>query len=417
MPSIIHTVTYIFLFTSLYFEVFILVTYLENRKRMKEENKLIDSFPKKYPTVSIIVPCWNEEKTVSKTLNSLLNLRYPKNNLEILAIDDGSTDGTFEVLKKFEKYPQIKIFKKENGGKHSVLNFGIENCTGQYVGCLDADSYVDPNALQNIMMYFEKDKDAVSVTPSVKIYKPENILQMMQKVEYGWGILLRKMLSYVGALYVTPGPFSIFKKDLFSKIGPYRHAHNTEDMEMAMRIQKHKLKIKNSHNAIVYTVAPNTVRKLVKQRLRWTYGFIKNVIDYKFIFFKREYGNLGIFILPMASLSIISGIYILTSIVINFLKSLMTEITKIQAIGFNFKFPEFSSLSIFSINTEIIAMLSFATFLGTLTLLYLSRKMEEGRFKFGMDLIYFLTLYTFIAPIWLARAVFKALTGAKISWR
>ncbi len=417
MPTIIHTVTYIFLFTSLYFEVFILVTYLENRKRMKEENKLIDSFPKKYPTVSIIVPCWNEEKTVSKTLNSLLNLRYPKNNLEILAIDDGSTDGTFEVLKKFEKYPQIKIFKKENGGKHSVLNFGIENCTGQYVGCLDADSYVDPNALQNIMMYFEKDKDAVSVTPSVKIYKPENILQMMQKVEYGWGILLRKMLSYVGALYVTPGPFSIFKKDLFSKIGPYRHAHNTEDMEMAMRIQKHKLKIKNSHNAIVYTVAPNTVRKLVKQRLRWTYGFIKNVIDYKFIFFKREYGNLGIFILPMASLSIISGIYILTSIVINFLKSLMTEITKIQAIGFNFKFPEFSSLSIFSINTEIIAMLSFATFLGTLTLLYLSRKMEEGRFKFGMDLIYFLTLYTFIAPIWLARAVFKALTGAKISWR
>ncbi len=417
MPDIKHFFTYLFLFTSLYFEVFILVTYLENRKRIKEENKLINQSPKNHPLVSIIVPCWNEEKTVSKTLNSLLELKYPKDRLEILAVDDGSTDGTWQVLQEFKKYPQIKIFKKENGGKHSVLNFGIENCNGEYIGCLDADSYVDKNALENIMLYFERDENAVSVTPSVKIYKPENILQMMQKVEYGWGILLRKMLSYIGALYVTPGPFSIFKKDLFSQIGQYRLAHNTEDMEMAMRIQKHKLKIANSHNAFVYTVAPNTVKKLVKQRLRWTYGFIKNAIDYKFIFFKREYGNLGIFILPMASLSIISGIYILSSIVVNFTYSLVEEIIKIKTIGFSFHLPKISSISIFSINTGMIAIISFVTFLGTLTILYISRKMEEGKFRLGMDLLYFLTLYTFIAPIWLARAVFKALTGSKTNWR
>lgn len=416
MPDISHTITYIFLFTSLYFEVFILVTYFEHRKTIKKENLMINENPEYYPKVSIIVPCWNEEFTVSKTLNSLLQLDYPKDKLEILAVDDGSTDGTWKVLKTFENNHQIKIFKKENGGKHTVLNFGIENCTGEYVGCLDADSYVDSRALKNIIMYFQKDTDAVSVTPSVKIYEPKNILQMMQKVEYGWGILLRKMLSYIGALYVTPGPFSIFKKNLFDKIGPYRHAHNTEDMEMAMRIQKHKLKIKNSHNAVVYTVAPDTVRKLVKQRLRWTYGFIKNVIDYKFIFFKKEYGNLGIFILPMASLSIISGIYILSSIVMNFLYQMSEEFIRLKTIGFDFQMPKLS-LSLFSFNTEIIAVISFATFIGTLTILYISRKMEEGRFRFGMDLIYFLTLYTFIAPIWLARAVFKAISGSKTSWR
>ena len=416
MPDISHTITYVFLFTSLYFEVFILVTYLEHRKTIKKENQMIKEGLSFYPKVSIIVPCWNEELTVSKTIDSLLNLDYPKDKLEILAVDDGSTDNTWQVLKKFEQNPQIKIFKKENGGKHTVLNFGIEKCTGEYVGCLDADSYVDSNALKNIIMYFQKDSNAVSITPSVKIYKPQNILQMMQKVEYGWGILLRKMLSYLGALYVTPGPFSIFKKDLFKIIGPYRHAHNTEDMEMAMRIQKHKLKINNSHNAVVYTVAPDTIRKLVRQRLRWTYGFIKNVIDYRFIFFKKEYGNLGIFILPMASLSIISGIYILSSIVINFISKISEEIVRIRTLGIELKFPDLS-FDIFSFNTEIIAVISFATFIGTLTILYISRKMEEGRFKFGMDLIYFLTLYTFIAPIWLARAVLKAVSGSKTSWR
>lgn len=416
MINIQNIITYIFLFTSLYFEVFILITYLENRENIKKENKRSKEKPIHFPSVSIIVPAFNEEMTIAKTMETLLNLEYPKDKLKIIAVDDGSIDNTFEVMKKFEEKDRVKVFRKENGGKHTALNFAIEKIDSDLIGALDADSYVDRDALKNIVLYFEEDKNVMAVIPSVKIYEPKNILQMIQKVEYGWGVLLRKMLSYLGAVYVTPGPFSIFKREVFEKIGGYKNAYNTEDMEMAMRMQKNKMKIVNAHNASIYTVCPDTLRKLLKQRLRWTYGFIKNTIDYKNILFKKEYGNLGIFILPMASISIVSAIYILSGFIYKILYNIFEEIIKIQTIGLHFNIPRFE-IDWFFLNTEFIAIISFATLLGTFAMLYLSRKMTEGKFKINMELIYFLTLYTLIAPLWLARAVFKVVTGGKTTWR
>jgi len=83
------------------------------------------------------------------------------------------------------------------------------------------------------------------------------------------------MLTYLNALHVTPGPFTIFRKDVFEKIGKYKHAHLTEDLEMALRMQKNNLKIANSHRSFVFTVTPNTFKTLHKQRSRWAYGFLK----------------------------------------------------------------------------------------------------------------------------------------------
>lgn len=417
LGSLTDTITYVLLFISLYFEVFILLTYVEHRPTMKRENARNSSKPAYYPTVSIIVPCWNEEFTIGGTLHSLLNLDYPKNKLEIIAIDDGSTDGTWAALQKFTQYPQIKVFHKENGGKHTALNFGLTQSQSEVVGCLDADSFVHKDALSTIAHYFE-DKATMAVTPSVKIYTPETILQKIQSVEYGWGIFIRKILSYLGALYVTPGPFSIFRREVFEKVGPYRHAHNTEDMELAMRMQAHHMKIANAHNAVVYTVAPRTLPKLITQRVRWTYGFIKNVIDYKFIFFRKQYGNLGIFILPVASVSIVTGIYVISQSVINTLISLSHFIQKTAITGFDFEPSTMNfSIDLFSINTEFVALASGIAFLGTFIMILVSRKMANGKLTFGMDLVYFTTLYTFIAPLWLIKAVYNALFSIKTTWR
>lgn len=412
MESLSHFITYTFLFTSLYFEVFILITYLENRNTIKIETQDVDR-PKKYPSVSIIVPSFNEEKTISKTINSLLSLDYPKNKLFIYAIDDGSSDNTLEVMKRFSKKDNIFILRKENGGKHTALNLALEKIDSELVGCLDADSYVHKNALKNIVAYFEKDKNIMAVTPSVKIYKPKTIIQMIQKVEYGWGILVRKLLSFLGAMYVTPGPFSIFKIEVFRKIGNYKEAHRTEDMEMAMRMQANKMKIVNCHSAIVWTSGPDTLKKLLNQRLRWTYGFIQNAFDYKFIFFKKEYGNLGIFIMPMAALSIISGVYIICNLIFSLSISIYEKILRISTVGlsFNLKFDWFY------INTEFVAIASLITLALTLLIIYISRKMTDGKFRFGMDLIYFMTLYTLIAPIWLGRAIVRTVTRRKPNWR
>jgi cellulose synthase/poly-beta-1,6-N-acetylglucosamine synthase-like glycosyltransferase len=408
------------LFFSLYFEVFLLITYFEKRIEIKLETFNLGKKIKKYLSAVVIVPCWNEEKTLAKTVNSLLKLDYPKNKLKIIIVDDGSTDNTWREAKHFEGNSQIEIYHKENGGKHSAVNFGIEKAfqspNVEIIGCLDADSFVHKDALKNIVHYFQSDKKVMSVTPSIKVWKPKGVIQHIQNVEYGWGIFTRKMFSYLEAMYVTPGPLSMFRREVFEKLGGYQYAHQTEDSEMALRLQKNHYKIINAHDAVVYTVVPDTLKKLYKQRLRWTYGFIKNSLDYRFLFFKKEYGNLGLLVLPMAGLSILTAIYIISISLYNLVYKLLIEAERIRTVGFDFGHISWN-LDWFSFNTEFLAVLSILAFSGTITIILISRRMAEGRLRLGRDLIYFLTLYTFIAPLWLGKAVFNALFSVKAKWR
>jgi cellulose synthase/poly-beta-1,6-N-acetylglucosamine synthase-like glycosyltransferase len=259
MIDITHAVTYVFLFASLNFEVFLLITYFENRLDIEKKNDLTLPGLKKYPSVTIIVPCWNEETTVSKTVYSLLNLDYPKNKLKIMVVDDGSTDRTWQVVQKFKNNPQIELYTKKNGGKYTALNYGLSKTKTDLVGCLDADSFVDKDALREIVTCFQ-DKEIMAVAPSIKLWKPKTVLELIQKIEYGFGIFTRKMYHYMQAVYITPGPFSIFRKEVFQNLGPYKHAHNTEDIEIALRMQKNGYKIAHAHNAIIYTIPPKTIK-------------------------------------------------------------------------------------------------------------------------------------------------------------
>lgn len=220
-------ILYISLFISLFFEVFLLITYLEVREELKLEAENLKRGLKQFPSLTVIVPCFNEEKTVAKTINSILNLDYPKDKVSIIAVDDGSTDNTLNILKSYESNPQITVLSKANGGKHTALNFALEKVNTDLVGCLDADSFVTSDTLKRIVPFFE-DKSTMAVTPSIRVYEPQNILQHIQRVEYSWGIFLRRMLSSLQAIYVTPGPFSIFRTQVFRDLGSYRVGHNTD---------------------------------------------------------------------------------------------------------------------------------------------------------------------------------------------
>jgi len=411
-----HIIIYIFLFISLNFEVFLLITYFENRNRIEKENEFIAKGVKKYPSVTVIVPCWNEESTVSKTVHSLLNLDYPKDKLKIMIVDDGSTDKTWEVVQKFKSNPQITLYSKENGGKYTALNFGLSKIETELVGCLDADSYTDKNALRNIVTYFQN-KEIMAVAPSVKLWKPKGVLQLLQKVEYGFGIFTRKMFHYMQAVYITPGPLSIFRKEVFEKLGGYKHAHNTEDIEIALRMQKHGYKIAHAHNAIVYTVAPNRIKPLLKQRVRWSHGFIKNAMDYRDMFFKKQYGNLGIFVLPMAAISVTSVLSVAAISVYNLINAIAIKYVKIQTVGLDFKLSSNWSLDWFSINTQLVAIVTVITFIGSLSMIMASRKMSDGTLRPGLDLLYYMALYMFIAPLWMGKALYNAIFSVKSSWR
>lgn len=414
MTSIPDVIFYVLVFLSVYVQVFFLVTFFDNRKKIIIRNgkiKLQD-----YPRVTITVPCWNEEETVEKTVHSLLALNYPQNKLQIFIVDDGSTDNTWNIINKFIKYPNIKIFRKENGGKYTALNLGLQNSETEFFGCFDADSLADPESLVRIMSYFEKDPGLMAVVPSVTVHNPKNFIQHAQKAEYHMGVYLKKMLGFLEAINVTPGPLTIFRREVFDNLGPYRHGHNTEDMEITYRMQKNHYKIEHCNDAYVYTNTPGTIRKLYRQRLRWIYGFINNTLDYKNVLFRSEYGNFSVFTLPMGIVSILSVSYLFGRIVYNVGDFLYSKIIQVNTVGFLLSTKSLY-FDTFFFSARSFMFLAFLIYASVIFSIIFGRKMSEGKWSFSLNMLYFFPVFSIIAPFWLLKAVYNTVLKRKPSWR
>lgn len=412
MQEVFLGVYYLFGFLALYTQVYFLVVFFERRKDLIIRREKIDL--KEYPAVTITVPAYNEGLSVKKTVDSLLELDYPKDKIFIILIDDGSTDNTFEVMKMYENHPQIKIFSKPNGGKFTAQNLGLEHCQTEFVGCLDSDSLVHKEALKRIMTYFE-DQKVMAVASTIVTAGPKNIVERAQKVDYELQIYVKKMLSLVNAIHVTPGPFSIFRMDVFRKLGPYRHAHTTEDQEIALRMQTAGMKIEHAPDAYVYTNAPKTVRGLYKQRTRWIYGFIKNTLDYKHLFFKGKYGNIGFITLPSGFISVFSVMFLFAFTFYRVYKYFQVKSLELSATGLSFNLPSFS-FDPFFVNTSIVLFVSVFVFGLVFFSLYMGHKFLHGKYKFNFDILLFFVVYSLVAPFWLLRAVWNAIRNHEASW-
>ncbi len=413
MSSFSSAIFYILTFLAVYVQVFFLLTFLENRKRIIKRVGSIKL--NKYPSVTVMVPCWNEETTIEKTVRSILALNYPKDQLKIFLIDDGSVDNTFKILNKFADLPNVRILKKENGGKYTAMNLGLENTETEYVGCLDADSFVHPEALTRILSYFEKDQSIMAVAPSIIVNKPKTLIQKAQKAEYDMAVYIKKMLGFLGAIHVTPGPFTIFRKKVFEDLGPYRHAHNTEDMEIAFRMQKNHYKIEQCNDAYVYTNAPSTVGKLFRQRLRWIYGFLNNTIDYRDVLFKKHYGNFALFTVPAGLLSVVVVIYIFTKLLSNIGHFIYEKINQFFVVGFN-NIPAFH-FDLFFMNTKALVFISIILYSLVVFSMILGNKMAHGKVKFSKEMAYFLVIFSVIAPFWILKALYNTAISKRPAWR
>ncbi|MFH1785489.1 MAG: glycosyltransferase [Candidatus Micrarchaeota archaeon] len=257
--------------------------------------------PKKTPKVSIVIPAYNESAYLAACLKSVLSINYPQKLLEILVIDDGSTDDTYKIAKSFE-CGNLKVIKKPNTGKGASLNFGIKKATGELIATMDADSYPSKNILWELIPYFN-DKNVMAVTPAVKIKESNSWLKELQRVEYLMILFSRKLLSFIDSVPVTPGPFSLFRAVVFDKVGGFDEHNLVEDQEIALRIQSHNFKIRSSMTAEVYTEPPGSIPDLLHQRVRWQRGGIRNYWQYKFLI-KPEYGDFGMYFVPMNFLTL-----------------------------------------------------------------------------------------------------------------
>jgi cellulose synthase/poly-beta-1,6-N-acetylglucosamine synthase-like glycosyltransferase len=401
-----------FLFLSMYFQVLLLLSFFENKKKIKDE----ESFSlTRYPTVTVAVPCWNEEKTLAGTLDSLLELEYPKESLRIIVVDNNSKDKTVAIATTYkERYPGVvEVYVEEKQGKHHAVNLALEKSDSELFGCLDADSFVGKKTLATIVSYFEHHPEAKAVTPCIHIRNPRTFIQRLQAVEYLMGVFLRKAFGQLDAIQVTPGPFSIFKKEVFDTIGGYRKAHNTEDYEITLRMHKNKLKVMNSHKALVYTVGPSTLKGYFYQRLRWARGFLENSLDYKELFFKKEYGNFGMFTLPMAFLFVFYGLYAAFFAFYTVVSHYVDVLTRWMSVGIHPKMPTFDIFYFNTTITSFVVMVMLTMFLMTL---YFGNELSDDRQEIYHNFPYFFFLYPMIVPFFLGRAVFDTFAKRKNEW-
>jgi cellulose synthase/poly-beta-1,6-N-acetylglucosamine synthase-like glycosyltransferase len=415
MEAVYSTIFYTFSFIAVYIQIFFLVTFFEKRKKIYKNPPVLEL--KSYPTVTVVVPCYNEAETIDKTLKSLLEMDYPKDKLKLFLIDDGSKDNTWEIIKSYDNGQNIFAFTKQNGGKHTALNFALEKNNSEFFGCLDSDSLVHPQALKRILGYFERDPKTMAVCPSIIVYNPKNFLQHAQSIEYDMSIYTKKMLGFMGGIHVTPGPFSIFKTRVFDELGPYRKAHNTEDQEIALRMQEHGYKIDHCPDAYIYTSTPNTVAKLYRQRLRWIYGFIKNLIDYRRLLFKKKYGTVALFTLPSGVVGVIGVVFLFANVAWNIIRFLKDKIIEIQTVGWGnfFSFGGFN-FDWFFFSTKAVLFFSLTMYILVVISLLLGRKLAEDKTGFPVSIFYYFIIYSVIAPFWMLRALFNAIRSKESSW-
>lgn len=414
MTPFISALFYVFVFLSMYVQVFLLVTFFENRSKIRGKEEKIKL--KNYPEVAIIVPCWNEESTVYRTVQSIFDLNYPSDKIDILLIDDGSTDNTWQVLQNFSKHKNVRIFQKENGGKHTALNMGLELSRAEYVACLDADSRAEKDSLLKLVNYFNTDPEIMAVSPSIIVENSKTFIQHAQRAEYHMSVYIKKILGFLGAIHVTPGPLTLFKKKVFEDLGPYKHAHNTEDMEIAYRMQKHYYKIEQCHDAIVYTNTPNSAKKLYKQRLRWLFGFINNSIDYKDMIFRKKYGHFSFFTLPAGLISILASCVLFLRMLYLLGESIYNKALEINTVGFEVNVPSFT-FDPFFLNTHLLSVITVLVFLFMLFSIVVGRKMASEKGGFARDVVSFFLVFTLLSPLWLLKALYNTLVYQKPAWR
>ncbi|OQY96168.1 MAG: glycosyl transferase family 2 [Sphingobacteriales bacterium UTBCD1] len=267
---------------------------LEYFRSKKEKLILSDNLASK---VSIIVPAYNESVNAVKTIKNLLQQNYP--DFEVIFVDDGSRDNTFEVISNaFANNPGVKIYTKPNGGKASALNFGIAQSSGDYVVCIDADTQLMPDAVRLMMRYFNN-SEVVAVAGNVKVGNEKNILTKWQSIEYITAQNFdRRAFDYLNCISVIPGAVGVFKKSAVEEVGGFMTDTLAEDCDLTLRLLRSGGVIRNCTDAIAMTEVPETLKQFMKQRFRWIFGVMQSFWKNRDACFNPRYKSLGMMALP-----------------------------------------------------------------------------------------------------------------------
>jgi len=298
------------------------------------------------PKISIIAPAFNESKTIIDNVRTLLSLYY--NNFEVILVNDGSTDNTFEKVKeafdldrvnyyfdyripcerikgvyksKDPSYNRLTVIDKNNGGKADSLNAGINICKSSLFVSIDADSIIEADSILKLVKPFLEEKESkvigtggvIRIVNSCdierghirEIHVPRQILPRLQVLDYTRAFLLGRMAwSQLDGLMLISGAMGIFDRETVIKAGGYSIKTVGEDMELVLRMRRYmaerdqKYEVTYIPDPLCWTEVPSDLKSLRKQRTRWTRGLAESLITHRKMFFNKNYGRLGMLGFP-----------------------------------------------------------------------------------------------------------------------
>jgi cellulose synthase/poly-beta-1,6-N-acetylglucosamine synthase-like glycosyltransferase len=343
-----------FLFIAPFYPIRERLRYIHQMNRRRREKQ-----PKYRPLVSVVVPAWNEEVGILKTIDSVLNNGYA--NTELIVINDGSTDSShrliakyIEKIKRSKTIPIVRLSYKyqKNGGKGAALNKGIELAHGDIILTVDADSALQVGAIEKLIKYY-LDDEIMAVVGNVEVTNITSIYGMAQEFEYYFGFYNKRAHALLGAEYIFGGACASFRKSVFEQIGVFDTENKTEDIEMSMRTKVYGMKSTYAEDVVCYTEGASDLKGLVSQRIRWKKGRLDTFIKYKFLFFStadEHNAFLSFFVLPFSLLAEAQLVFEPIAIAIFIAYSIVTSEYLSLSIGLAFIALVFIAVSLFHDN-------------------------------------------------------------------
>jgi cellulose synthase/poly-beta-1,6-N-acetylglucosamine synthase-like glycosyltransferase len=399
-----------YMFISLYMLSLFLLIYIQTRKSLFVYPKSKQEY-----SISFIVPAYNEEKTIRDTIKHIFGINY-KDILEVIIVNDRSSDNTLEIAKQLaKKYSKIKILdNKENLGKAGSLNKALNIAKGELIAVVDADSYPEKESLNKMIGFFDN-LNVGAVTCPIIVRNKNKFFEKLQYIEYKVIALSRKLLDYVDAIYVTPGPLALYRRKALTGIKGFDAKNLTEDIEATWHLIHDGWERRMCLSTKVTTTVPTKFRSWFVQRRRWNIGGLQCISKYRYSLGKK--GMLGWFIMPFFILNTFLGLvglsiffYLLISrIISNFLLTKYSILVGTPILSLNDLYITPSILNYLGVILFILGLIF------TLLILFILNEKILKKENI-LNIPFYMTIYLISYPFIMINAIWYFING-KMVWR
>ncbi len=244
------------------------------------------------PFVSVVVPAYEEATVIENCVRSVLRSDHP--HLEVVCVDDGSTDDTYRLMRRLAaEHPRVTALRQANAGKGAALNRGIAATRGEIVVLVDADGLFRPDTLTGLLRGFRTAEVGAVCGDDRPVNLDRTLTRMLALISHVGTGLMRRVLDVAGCMPVVSGNIGAYRRDVLDAVGPLRTDTLGEDLELTWRVHRAGYRVTFAPHALVHAESPSTVRGLWRQRVRWARGLLQALDLHADMIGQPRYGLFG----------------------------------------------------------------------------------------------------------------------------